>query len=37
MFKNLTRKVFGDPTEREAKRLKPVVDQINALSPSSSA
>ena len=31
MFKNLVRKVFGDPGEREAKRLQPVVDQINAL------
>ena len=31
MFKNLIRKAFGDPGEREAKRLKPVVDQINAL------
>ena len=30
MFKNLIRKAFGDPGEREAKRLKPVVDQINA-------
>ena len=32
MFKNLIRKAFGDPGEREAKRLKPVVDQINAFS-----
>ena len=32
MFKNLVKKVFGDPGEREAKRLQPVVDSINALS-----
>jgi preprotein translocase subunit SecA len=32
MFKNLVKKVFGDPSEREAKRLQPVVDSINALS-----
>ena len=30
MFKNLVTKVFGDPGEREAKRLQPVVDKINA-------
>ncbi len=31
MFKNVVKKIFGDPSEREAKRLQPVVDQINAL------
>ena len=31
MFKNLVRKVFGEPGQREAKRLQPVVDQINAV------
>ncbi len=31
MFKNLVRRVFGEPGEREAKRLQPIVDQINAL------
>ena len=33
MFKNLVKKVFGEPGEREAKRLQPVVDKINALAP----
>jgi len=33
MFKNLVKKVFGDPNEREIKRLQPVVDEINALGP----
>ena len=31
MFKNLIRKAFGEPGEREARRLQPVVDKINAL------
>jgi preprotein translocase subunit SecA len=31
MFKNLTKSLFGDPSEREARRLQPLVDQINAL------
>ncbi len=33
MFKNLAKTLFGDPSEREAKRLQPLVDQINALGP----
>jgi len=33
MFKNLTKTLFGDPNEREAKRLQPLVDQINVLGP----
>ena len=33
MFKNLVKKVFGDPSEREVKRLQPIVGQINALAP----
>jgi preprotein translocase subunit SecA len=33
MFKNLAKKVFGDPSEREAKRLMPMVERINALEP----
>jgi preprotein translocase subunit SecA len=33
MFKSLTKTLFGDPNEREAKRLQPLVDQINALGP----
>ena len=33
MFKNLTKTIFGDPSEREAKRLRPVVEKINALEP----
>src|SRR5512139_1630600 len=33
MFKNLTKTIFGDPNLREAKRLQPLVDQINALGP----
>ncbi len=33
MFKNLVKKVFGDPSEREVKRLQPVVNEINALAP----
>jgi preprotein translocase subunit SecA len=33
MFKNLAKSIFGDPNEREAKRLQPLVDQINALGP----
>jgi preprotein translocase subunit SecA len=32
MFKNLAKKVFGDPNEREVKRLQPIIDEINALS-----
>jgi preprotein translocase subunit SecA len=31
MFKNLAKSLFGDSHEREAKRLQPLVDQINAL------
>ena len=33
MLKNLTKKVFGDPLEREIKRLQPIVEKINALEP----
>src|SRR5512135_1636134 len=33
MFKNVLTKVFGDPNEREVKRLTPVVDEINDLAP----
>jgi len=33
MFKNLVKKVFGDSSDREVKRLQPIVDQINALAP----
>jgi len=33
MFKNVVKKVFGDPNEREVKRLRPVVDEINQLAP----
>ncbi|OQA46799.1 MAG: preprotein translocase subunit SecA [Chloroflexi bacterium ADurb.Bin325] len=33
MFKNLAKKVFGDPSEREARRLTPLVERINALEP----
>ncbi len=33
MFKNLAKKVFGDPSEREARRLMPMVERINALEP----
>ncbi len=33
MFKNLIKTVFGDPHEREIKRLRPIVEQINALEP----
>jgi preprotein translocase subunit SecA len=33
MFKNLAKTLFGDPNERETKRLQPLVDQINALGP----
>jgi preprotein translocase subunit SecA len=33
MFKNLAKSIFGDPSEREAKRLQPLVDQINSLGP----
>ena len=33
MFKNLGKKIFGDPNEREVKRLQPIVDKINALAP----
>ncbi len=32
MLKNLAKKVFGDPNEREVKRLQPIIDEINALS-----
>ncbi len=31
MFKNLVKKVFGDPNEREVKRMTPTVERINAL------
>ncbi len=31
MFKSLTKTLFGDPNEREVKRLRPVVEQINSL------
>ncbi len=31
MFKNLVKKVFGDPNEREVKRMSPTVERINAL------
>ena len=33
MFKNLVKKVFGDPNEKEIRRMQPVVDEINALEP----
>ncbi len=33
MLKSLVKKVFGDPHEREAKRLLPTVETINALEP----
>jgi preprotein translocase subunit SecA len=33
MFKSLTKTLFGDPNEREAKRLQPLVDRINVLGP----
>ncbi len=33
MFKNLMKKVFGDASDREVKRLQPVVNQINTLAP----
>jgi preprotein translocase subunit SecA len=33
MLKNLVKKVIGDPSEREAKRLQPVVNEINNLEP----
>ncbi len=33
MFKNIVKKVFGDPNEREIKRLQPIVDETNALGP----
>jgi preprotein translocase subunit SecA len=33
MFKNLARKIFGDPNEHEIRRLQPIVDEINALGP----
>ena len=32
MFKNLVKKVFGDPNEKEVRRLNPAVEQINAVS-----
>ncbi len=31
MFKNMVKKVFGDPNEKEVRRMNPVVEQINAL------
>jgi preprotein translocase subunit SecA len=33
MFKNVLKKVFGDPNEREVKRVSPIVEQINQLEP----
>ncbi len=33
MFKSLVKTVFGDPNEREVKRLRPLVERINALEP----
>jgi preprotein translocase subunit SecA len=33
MFKNLLRKVIGDPNERERNRLRPFIEEINALEP----
>jgi len=33
MFKSLLSKVIGDPNERELNRLRPLVEQINALEP----
>ncbi len=33
MFKNLVKKVFGDPNDKEVRRMSPVVEQINALEP----
>jgi preprotein translocase subunit SecA len=33
VFKNMMKKVFGDPKERELKRFREVVDEINALEP----
>ncbi len=33
MFKNLLQKIIGDPSEREIRRLQPIVAQINALGP----
>jgi preprotein translocase subunit SecA len=33
MFKNVVKKIFGDSSDREARRLQPVVDRINALAP----
>ncbi|MGC8781737.1 MAG: preprotein translocase subunit SecA, partial [Anaerolineae bacterium] len=32
-FKNLTKSIFGDPSERAIKSLRPIVEQINALEP----
>ncbi len=33
MFKSILTKIIGDPHERELKRIKPLVDEINALEP----
>jgi len=33
MFKNLLKKVIGDPSEKFIKQIQPIVDQINALEP----
>ena len=33
MFKNIVRKVVGDPNKKEVQRLQPVIDQINDLEP----
>ena len=33
MLKNLFKKVFGDASDREVKRVQPIVSQINALGP----
>jgi preprotein translocase subunit SecA len=33
MFKNVIKKILGDPNEREIKRLQPIIDEINSLAP----
>ena len=33
MLKRLLKTVFGDPGQRELKRIQPIVDQVNALEP----
>ncbi|MDW7982298.1 MAG: hypothetical protein RMH81_05735, partial [Thermomicrobium sp.] len=32
-MRNVLKKIFGDPNERELKRLRRIVDEINALEP----